>query len=138
MIEALKALAALLARDPVTAAEVVLHLGTVKTDYGTNVRIVPRSDLFQEANVVREINPETYEPMDVPRNVHLTPGQPVTLKQLSAAFGPYQEVPSLDEHDREVLFHLDMPGQPRPVALIARLKGRRCVELTLRRDIRLT
>lgn len=138
MIEELESIAALLARDPLTAGQVVERLGTVTTDYGSNVLVAPSSPLFREANVVRQVDRTTFHPIDVPDHVYLTPATPTPIAELSEAFGTYREVPSLHEDPPELIFYLEMRGQPYAVALIARVQAECAVEITLRRDMRLS
>lgn len=138
MIEELESIAALLARDPLTVRQVVERLGTATMDYGSNVLVAPSSPLFREANVVRQVDRTTFHPIDVPDHVYLTPAEPAPIAELSGAFGTYQEVPSVHEDPPELIFYLEMRGQPYAVALIARVQDERATEITLRRDVRLT
>jgi hypothetical protein len=138
MVEDLESIATLLARDPLTVRQVVERLGTVITDYGSNVLVAPSSPLFREANIVRQVDRTTFDPIDVPAHIYLTPAEPPLMDELASAFGTYREVPSLHEDPPELIFYLEMRGQPYAVALIARVQGDRAIELTLRRDIRLT
>jgi hypothetical protein len=137
MVEELESIAALLARDPLTVRQVVERLGTATIDYGSNVLVAPNNPLFREANVVRQLDRATFHPIDVPDHVYLTPAEPTPVVELSHAFGTYREVPSLHEDPPELIFYLEMRGQPYAVALIARVQGEHAIEITLRRDMRL-
>jgi hypothetical protein len=136
MLAALQALAALLARDPLTVDETVEQLGTVTHDYGVNVLLMPRDPLFKEANVVRGIDPATHRQSDTPAHVEVTPVEPPAVETLAEAFGTYRRVPGEEKTPNKVIFYLDMPGQPCTVALIAAVKKGRAVKITLRRDRR--
>ena len=137
LIEELESIATLLADDPLTARQVVERLGTVSEDYGSNVLVAPGSPLFREANVVRDVDRTTFDPVDIPDHLYLTPTVPPLVDALTAAFGMYDEVPSLHGEPPELIFYLEMRGQPYAAALIARVQDDRAVELVLRRDIRL-
>lgn len=137
MMDALQSLAALLASDPLTVAQVAARLGAVVTDYGSNVVVAPTDPVFAEANIARQVDRKTLDPVETPAFVILTPAAPVPLAGLTAAFGPSQEVPGPGDDPPELIFYLPMPGQPCAVALIARVRHDAAVRLTLRRDVRL-
>lgn len=137
MLAALQALASLLARDPLTVDEVVEQLGTVTHDYGGNVLLKPRNPLFKEASVVRGIDSATLEPSNTPAHVTLTPVEPPSVNTLAQMFGAYRHIPAREKIAPQVIFYLDMPGQPYAVALIAEVREERAVKITLRRDRRL-
>jgi hypothetical protein len=134
MDAALQALALLLAREAVTVDEVVAHLGSVTHDYGANLLIAPRDASFTEANLVRGLDPATRHAADVPAHVEITPAEPPTIEALSRTFGTPVAVPAEERVPPRAIFYLDLPGQPRGVALIAHVKEGRAVRLTLRRD----
>ena len=79
MIEELQSIATFLAHDPLTVREVVERLGTVIEDYGSNVLVTPNSPLFREANVVRQVDRTTFDPIDVPDHVILKPVGPLPV-----------------------------------------------------------
>lgn len=137
MIPALRALASLLAADPLTVNEVSDQLGTVTHDFGANVMLAPRDPLFKEASVVRGIDPTTLKPSPTPAHVTLTPAEPPALETLTQAFGPATRVPAEEKIPPQAIFYLEMPGQPYTVALIAEVQQRRVTRITLRRDQRL-
>jgi len=137
MLAALQTLASLLARDPLTVDHVIEQLGTVTHDYGGNVLLAPRDPLFKEANVVREIDLTTLEPSNTPAHVTLTPVEPPSVETLAQTLGTYAQIPAKEKIPPQVIFYLDMPGQPYTIVLIAVVKEDRAVKITLRRDIRL-
>lgn len=134
MLAALQALAALLARDPLTVDDLIEYLGTVMQDYGANVVLRPRESAFQEASIVRGVKAVGFGPSTVPAHVTLTPVEPPTVETLAQAFGTYTRIPAEAKVPPQVIFYLDLPGQPRSVALIAEVKQGRAVRITLRRD----
>jgi hypothetical protein len=137
MLEKIKELALFLAVDPLTADQVIEHLGKVVQDFGGNVTIQPRDPFFKTAGLVRELDMTTLKTTNRPAAVILTPTDPLTLKSLTVAFGPYQQIPAEERVPPQVIFYLDLPGRPYTVALIGEVKGNRVVRLSLRRDIRL-
>ncbi len=138
MTEELESIAAFLASDPLTIHQIVERLGTATTDYGSNILITPSNTLFLEANVVRQVSRTTLDPINVLSHVDLTPSEPPSVGELSSAFGKYHEAPSLHDDPPELIFYLEMHGQPFAVTLIAQIKEDRAVALTFRRDVRLT
>lgn len=137
MIAELKNIATLLASDPLTVQQVIAQLGAVTTDYGSNVLVAPNNPLFREAEVVRKVDLNTFDPLDTPANIHLTPVEPMPVAQLTGAFGAFHKYPARRKQLPTMVFDLDVGGQPCAVALIASIKDDQVVELTLRRDIRL-
>jgi hypothetical protein len=138
MIAALEALAALLARDPLTVDDVIAHLGPARHDYGANVVLAPRDPSFTEANVMRDLDSAARKHTATPALVTLTPAEPPAVKTLAEHFGPYHTIPAEDKGiPPQVIFYLDQPGQPRAVALIAEVRDGRAARITLRRDQRL-
>ena len=137
MLAALRELASVLARDPLTVDDVIAHLGgTVTHDYGANVVLAPRDPAFREASIVRGLDVATRQQSTAPAHVDLTPAELPTIETLAHAFGTYTEIPGEEKVPPQVIFYLDMPGQPYTVALIAEVKHGHAVRLTLRRDRR--
>ncbi len=137
MLAAIKELAYFLAGEPLTADQIIEQLGKVIQDFGGNVTIQPRDPFFKTAGLVRELDPATLKSTNRPALISLAPTDPLTLKSLAGAFGPYQQIPAEDRVPPQVIFYLDLPGRPYTVALIGEVKGNRVVRLMLRRDIRL-
>ncbi len=137
MLAEIKELVSFLASDPLTADQVIKHLGSVTQDHGSNVTIKPRDPEFKEAGVVREIGQTDLKTSNRPALVSLTPIEPPTLVSLAAKFGPYKKIAAEEKNPAQVIFYLDQPGKPYTVALIGEVKADRVVRITLRRDVRL-
>jgi hypothetical protein len=134
MLATVRALAALLAGDPLTVDEVIAQLGAVAHDYGANVVVTPRDPAFGEASVVRGLDPTTARPSSAPAHVELTLVEPRPIEALADAFGTYREIPAEEKTPRQAIFSLDLPDRPRQVVLIAHLRQGRVVRIVLRRD----
>lgn len=136
MVEELLSLASLLARDPLMVSEVIAHIGSVIHDYESNVLIEPSDSQFSEAHVVRNIDLETFEPIDTPSHVVLMLAEPIEVEDLTQAFGKYDRFEAEEKVPPQLIFYLDMTGQPYSVALIADVEVDRVIEITVRRDKR--
>ena len=136
MVAALRAVASLLAGEPLTVDQVIDHLGAVTRDYGGNVLLAPREPGFRQASVVRAVDPSTGSPTPTPAYVALTPLAPPPLTALTDAFGPFRRVPATGSIPERAMFALPTPGSPSAVTLIAEVEQGRATRITLRRDPR--
>jgi hypothetical protein len=123
VIETLRELAAALAAEDVTAADVVARLGGEPQDMGANVIVArPRLEGVTQANVVRDGS--------VPAHVTLELAQPLPADELVAAFGePRRAYPDHRGEPVRLLFET-----PSAVTLIAADGPSGVGSVTLRRD----
>ena len=136
MITALKALASLLARDPLTVDEVIEQLGKVTKNYTWNVLLTPHNPVFKEVSVGRAVDSATRKPANIPSYVEVTPTEPPAIEILAQAFGTYKRIPAEKKVPPQAIFYLDISGQPYTIALIADIKDNHATRIALRRDKR--
>lgn len=139
MIDLLRELGTLMARDRLTVDELVARLGRVAEDYGSNLLIETHNPLLGAADLVREVDQRTLAPSTSPAHLELTPAEPPTLGVLEAAFGPALEIPAEDKGQLpQAIFERPIAaGRAYETVLIAAVDDGRVLSLILRRDPRL-
>ena len=136
MIELLRELATLLARDPLTVDDVVERLGPVVQDTDYNLLIDPRNPLLGGVNLVRLMDQHTLEPGETPAFLELTPAEPLALGSLEQMFGVSKTIwPDHEEELPQAIFEQPVATSlSHETVLIAAVDDGRVLSLTLRRD----
>lgn len=139
MIDLIKTLVDLLARNTITITELAKALGVVTGGGANNVplKIQPNNAALKDARIVRNGDSET------PSHVDLTPSQALNMRDLVAAFGKYHEMPRSTNPNKppSVSFRIQTQTEGHSVTIFASYTGEddeaansTVVSLMLRRD----
>jgi hypothetical protein len=130
-VESLRALAALLATDPLSVDDFADALGSEERSSAGDVQVAPFDPAFTEAKVVRRAGGEA------PAHATVSLADPTSVEELSEAFGSPRLVAAEEKVPAQALFPLDAAGLPYRITLIASVAdGGEVRRVTLRRDPR--
>lgn len=131
MLESVRTLADLLARDGVTVEDLVIRLGGESNDSGANVLVVPTG----LPGVVRADVVRTRPGADVPAHIELELEEPEPLPELEAILGqPATVYPDHRGQPVQLVYPIPLVDASRQVKLIAAVTDDGARKLILRRD----
>jgi hypothetical protein len=131
MLESVRRLADLLARDGVTVEDLVTRLGGESDDTGANVLVGPTS----LPGVVRADVVRARPGVDVPAHLKLELEEPELLQPLEAILGqPAKVTPDHPGKSIQLVYPVPLVDGSHPVKLIAELADGGARTLILRRD----